>query len=95
MRLSITSGRKSPNMISTTGRMPVMADPKAAPPSASSEIAVSNTREPCFSIRPGVTAKTPPAAATSSPKKITRSSRSSSSSSASRIAWRNSISLTI
>ena len=38
------SGRKSPNMISITGRMPLTAVPKAAPVSASSEIGVSKTR---------------------------------------------------
>ena len=43
-RLSITSGRKSPNMISITGRRPHTALPNAAPASASSEIGVSNTR---------------------------------------------------
>ncbi len=43
-RLSIASVRKSPNMISTTGRRPVTADPNAAPASASSEIGVSKTR---------------------------------------------------
>ena len=69
----------------------VIAAPYAAPVIASSEIGVSNTRSgPCFSWRPGVTANTPPAAATSSPKRNTRSSRASSSSSASRIASRNS-----
>ncbi len=48
-------------MISTTGRRPVTAAPKAAPVSASSEIGVSNTRSgPCFSSRPRVTANTPP-----------------------------------
>ena len=48
--LSITSGRKSPNMISTTGRSPVTAEPNAAPASASSEIGVSKTRSaPYFS----------------------------------------------
>ena len=60
--LSMTSVRKSPNMISTTGRSPVTAEPKAAPASASSEIGVSKTRSgPCFSSRPPVTANTPPA----------------------------------
>ena len=54
---------------------------------------MSNTRaDPYFSCRPGVTAKTPPASATSSPKKITRSSRASSSSSACRTASRKSTS---
>ena len=48
--LSMASVRKSPNMISITGRRPVTAEPKAAPASASSEIGVSKTRSgPCFS----------------------------------------------
>src|SRR5438093_1228933 len=91
-RLSMVRGRKSPNMISKTGRLPETAAPNAAPASASSEIGVSSTRSGYFSQSPGVTAKTPPAFATSSPKKITDSSRASSSSSASRMARRNSIS---
>ena len=90
--LSMTSVRKSPNMISTTGRSPVTAEPKAAPARASSEIGVSKTRSgPCFSSRPPVTANTPPAAATSSPKKTTRSSAASASSSPSRTAVLKSI----
>ncbi len=94
IRLSIDSARKSPNMISSTGRLPVTAAPKAAPVIASSEIGVSNTRSgPYFSWRPGVAANTPPATATSSPKKMTVSSRASSSSSASRMASLNSISV--
>ena len=49
-RLSITRVRKSPNMISITGRSPEIAAPKAAPASASSEIGVSKTRSrPYFS----------------------------------------------
>ncbi len=44
IRLSIESARKSPNMISSTGRSPVIAAPYAAPVIASSEIGVSNTR---------------------------------------------------
>ena len=48
--LSIASVRKSPNMISTTGRSPFTAEPNAAPASASSEMGVSNTRRgPYFS----------------------------------------------
>ena len=91
-RLSIASVRKSPNMISITGRSPEIAAPNAAPVSASSEIGVSKTRSrPYFSYSPGVTANTPPASATSSPKKMTRSSAASSSSSASRRAVRKSI----
>src|SRR6476619_666304 len=88
-RLSIASARKSPNMISMTGRSPVTADPNAAPARANSEMGVSKTRSgPYLSYRPVVVAKTPPATATSSPKRITRSSAESSSSSASRIAVR-------
>src|SRR5262245_9407488 len=88
-RLSMASVRKSPNMISITGRRPVTADPNPAPASANSEIGVSKTRsDPYFSWRPVVVAKTPPATATSSPKRITRSSSASASSSASRIAVR-------
>ena len=42
--------RKSPNMISITGRSPCTAEPNAAPASASSEIGVSKTRSaPYFS----------------------------------------------
>ena len=89
---SMTSVRKSPNMISTTGRRPLTAEPNAAPASASSEMGVSKTRSaPYFSYRPGVTAKTPPASATSSPKNTTRSSAASASSSASLTAERKSI----
>ena len=85
------SPMKSPNMISKTGRRPVTAAPNAAPARASSEIGVSKTRSsPKRSCSSGVAMKTPPAAATSSPKKITDSSRAISSASASRIAARNS-----
>src|SRR3954467_7291966 len=42
-RLSMVSGRKSPNMISITGRRPAMALPYAAPARASSESGGSNT----------------------------------------------------
>src|SRR5262245_18593387 len=87
---SIESARKSPNMISSTGRRPVTAAPYAAPVIASSEIGVSKTRVgPCVACSPGVAANTPPAIATSSPKRITRSSRASSSSSAPLIPSRN------
>src|SRR5712692_662592 len=40
-RLSMASVRKSPNMISITGRRPVTADPKAAPARENYEIGVS------------------------------------------------------
>ena len=82
-------------MTSTIGRRPVTAAPNAAPASASSEMGVSNTRAaPKRSCSPGVTLNTPPGAATSSPKKMTDGSRSSSSAIASRMATRNSSSLT-
>src|SRR5690242_14195171 len=82
-------------MISITGRRPHTALPNAAPARASSEIGVSKTRSgPKRSKSSGLVTNTPPAAATSSPKKITRSSRSSSSARASRTATRNSISAT-
>jgi hypothetical protein len=93
-RLSIGRAMKSPNMISMTGRSPVTAAPNAAPAMASSEIGVSNTRSfPCLSCSPGVVMNTPPARATSSPKKTTEGSRSISSSRAQGIAVRNSSSL--
>ena len=50
-RLSITSVRKSPNMISTTGRRPEIAAPNAAPASASSEIGVA--LRPVLLVQPG------------------------------------------
>src|SRR5689334_8816514 len=82
-------------MISITGRRPHTALPNAAPARASSEIGVSKTRSgPKRSKSSGLVTNTPPAAATSSPKKITRSSRSSSSARASRTATRNSTSAT-
>ncbi|CAB5041609.1 unannotated protein [freshwater metagenome] len=82
--------RKSANIISTIGRKPATALPKAADDKASSEIGVSKTRSsPYLSLNPGVTANTPPASATSSPKKITSLSAANSSSMASLIAFLN------
>ena len=64
-------------MISAMGKRPVIAAPMAAPMMACSEMGVSRTRlGPKRSNRPTVVLNTPPAAATSSPRKITRSSRS-------------------
>src|SRR5947207_11866309 len=81
------SARKSPNMMSTTGRMPAMAAPTANPVNPASEIGVSTTRSlPNSSTRPFTTLKGVPASATSSPKSTTLGSRRISSLSASRIA---------
>src|SRR5208283_1121081 len=78
---------KSPNMMSTTGRMPVMAAPTASPVKPASEIGVSSTRSlPNSSNRPARTLKGVPASATSSPMMQTVLSRRISSASASRIA---------
>src|SRR6266567_1071424 len=78
---------KSPNMISTTGRMPVIAAPTAIPVKPASEIGVSSTRSlPNSSTRPVRTLKTVPASAISSPQMKTRGSRRISSASASRTA---------
>ena len=65
---------------------PVTALPKAAVDSASSRSPCRRRVRARVAPQPGVTWKTPPAIATSSPKKITRSSRASSSSRASRSA---------
>ena len=74
------TAKKSLNMISATGRRPVIAAPMAAPRIACSLIGVSRTRcGPNSSSRPTVALNTPPAAATSSPRNTTRSSR--------RISW--------
>jgi hypothetical protein len=63
-------------MISAIGFRPVIAAPMAAPKIACSEIGVSRTRRgPNCSNRPTVDLKTPPALATSSPKKMTSGSR--------------------
>src|SRR5437879_4766536 len=82
--------RKSPNMMSTTGRMPVMAAPTATPVKPASEMGVSTTRsEPNSSTSPDKTLNGVPASATSSPKMHTCESRRISSASASRTACAN------
>src|SRR5579864_2145191 len=79
--------RKSPNIISTTGRMPVIAAPTATPVKPASEIGVSRTRSvPNSSTSPDRTLNGVPASATSSPRMQTRGSRRISSASASRTA---------
>src|SRR5947209_460099 len=86
----MVSVRKSPNMISTTGRRPVIAAPTPIPVKPASEIGVSSTRSrPNSSTSPDKTLNGVPASATSSPKMHTRSSRRISSASASRTAWAN------
>jgi hypothetical protein len=78
---------KSPNMMSTTGRMPVMAMPTEMPVIPASEIGESITRVvPNSSTSPESTLKGVPASATSSPMISTRSSRLISSARASLIA---------
>src|SRR5450631_734335 len=78
---------KSPNMMSTTGRRPVMAAPTASPVKPASDIGVSSTRSlPNSSSKPARTLKGVPASATSSPRMQTVLSRRISSASASRIA---------
>src|SRR5579862_2046565 len=79
--------RKSPNMMSTTGRRPVIAAPTPIPVKPASEMGVSSTRSaPNSSTSPESTLKGVPASATSSPKMQTRESRRISSASASRTA---------
>ena len=86
----MTRVRKSPNMMSTTGRMPVIAAPTASPVMPASEIGESITRSgPNSATRPDSTLNGVPASATSSPITNTRSSRRSSSASASLTAWPN------
>src|SRR5579863_3711546 len=81
------SPAKSPNMISTTGRRPVMAAPTPIPVNPASEMGVSRTRSgPNSFTRPVKTLKAVPASATSSPMMKTRGSRRISSASASRTA---------
>src|SRR5574341_330138 len=83
----MVSVMKSPNMMSTTGRRPVMAAPTPNPVMPASEIGVSITRSvPNSSTRPVNTLKGVPASATSSPRTKTRGSRRISSANASRIA---------
>src|SRR6185437_15317247 len=84
---SMTSAMKSPNIISTTGRSPVIAAPIPRPVKPASEIGVSITRSvPNSAESPERTLKTVPASATSSPMMNTRGSRRISSASASLIA---------
>src|SRR5580658_4290721 len=83
----MVSVMKSPNMMSTTGRRPVIAAPTPTPVNPASEIGVSTTREvPNSSTRPESTLNGVPASATSSPMMNTRESRRISSASASRTA---------
>src|SRR5579872_2607895 len=71
-------------MMSTTGRIPVIAAPTASPVIPASEIGESRTRSgPNSSTSPESTLKGVPASATSSPTMKTVSSRRSSSASAS------------
>src|ERR1700722_7975732 len=89
----MVSVRKSPNIISTTGRIPVIAAPTATPVNPASEIGVSITRSlPNSSTSPVRTLKGVPASATSSPKMQMLSSRRISSAKASRTACANVIS---
>jgi len=56
-------GRKSENMISTTGRRPVRLMPRATPKKPFSQIGVLRTRAvPNFSTRPMLVLNTPPSA---------------------------------
>src|SRR5919197_1290295 len=84
----MTSVMKSPNMMSTTGRIPVIAAPSPRPAIPASEIGESTTRSgPNSSTRPDSTLNGVPASATSSPMMNTVGSRRSSSASASFTAW--------
>src|SRR6202162_4264212 len=79
--------KKSPNMMSTTGRIPVIAAPTPTPVKPASEMGVSITRcAPNSSTKPDNTLNGVPASATSSPKMQTVESRRISSASASRTA---------
>src|SRR5215204_597513 len=79
--------RKSPNMMSTIGRMPVMAAPTPMPVNPASEIGVSMILSlPNSSTRPVSTLNVVPASATSSPIRTTQGSRRISSAIASLIA---------
>src|SRR5215210_1014344 len=89
----MTSVMKSPNMMSTTGRMPVIAAPSPSPVMPASEMGESITRSgPNSSTRPENTLKGVPASATSSPITKTVGSRRSSSASASLTACASEIS---
>src|SRR5438128_2216785 len=80
----MTSVRKSPNMMSTTGRIPVIAAPTPRPVMPASEMGESRIRSgPNSSTSPESTLKGVPASATSSPITNTVGSRRSSSASAS------------
>src|SRR2546426_1087568 len=80
--------RKSPNMMSTTGRMPVIAAPSARPGIPGSEIGESSTRSvPNSSTSPASTLNGVPASATSSPITKIDGSRRISSRKASLTAW--------
>src|SRR5439155_8270322 len=86
----MTRVEKSPNMISTMGRMPVIAAPTAMPVNPASDIGVSRTRSvPNSSTKPASTLNTVPASAMSSPQMKTRASRRISSAIASRTASAN------
>src|SRR3954447_1691951 len=79
---------KSPNMMSTTGRIPVIAAPSARPVMPGSEIGESTTRSvPNSSTSPARTLNGVPASATSSPITKTVGSRRISSRNASFTAW--------
>src|SRR5712692_6351694 len=80
----MTSVMKSPNMMSTTGRIPVIAAPSPIPEIPASEIGESITRSgPNSSTSPERTLNGVPASATSSPTMKTEASRRISSASAS------------
>src|SRR5688572_25132973 len=86
--------RKSPNMMSAIGRMPVIAAPTHRPVNPTSEIGVSMMRfGPNSSTSPFSTLNVVPASATSSPIRTTVGSRRISSAMASRMASPNPISL--
>src|SRR5262245_38872547 len=79
--------RKSPNMLWTIGRMPVIAAPTPMPVKPASEIGVSMIRSlPNSSTSPVSTLKVVPASATSSPMRTTFGSRRISSAMASLMA---------
>src|SRR5215471_5219349 len=81
---------KSPNMMSTIGRMPAIAAPTPSPLNPASEIGVSMMRSlPNSSTRPVSTLNVVPASATSSPIRTTRGSRRISCAIASLIASPN------
>src|SRR5215471_626766 len=83
----MTSVRKSPNMMSTTGRIPVIAAPTPRPVIPASEIGESSTRSgPNSCTSPASTLNGVPASATSSPTTNTAWSRRISSASAALIA---------